>query len=311
MKIGIVGVGAVGTACAFALIMRGATREIVLLNRTRKRAEAVATDMRYGTPLSPVTDIRDGDYEDLAGAGLVMITAGVNEKTGGATDRNDPAGRLKLLDDNVKVYEEIVPQIARAAPNAVLLIVTDPPDPLADHARRLAGHERVLSTGTYLDTLRFRVHLARELGVSPASVEALVVGEHGTSQVFLWSSARVAGVPILDEIERRGQRRHEFRKRIEADVRYANITIIEGNNASQYGIGMVSARIAEIILRDERALIPIGSYHAAYGATLSLPSIVGRDGILEVIEPDMSDDERQALRRSAETIRKAEMHQAS
>ena len=311
MKIGIVGVGAVGSACALVLIMRGATREIVLLNRTRKRAEAVATDMRYGTPLSPVTDIRDGDYEDLAGASLVMITAGVNEKTGGATDRNDPAGRLKLLDDNVKVYEEIVPQIARAAPNAVLLIVTDPPDPLADHARRLAGHERVLSTGTYLDTLRFRVHLARELGISPTSVEALVVGEHGTSQVFLWSSARVAGVPILEEIERRGQRRHEFRKRIEADVRYANITIIEGNNASQYGIGMVSARIAEIILRDERALIPIGSYHAAYGATLSLPSIVGRDGILEVIEPDMSDDERQALRRSAETIRKAEMHQAS
>jgi L-lactate dehydrogenase len=311
MKIGIVGVGAVGTACALASIMRGAAREIVLLNRTRKRAEAVATDMRYGTPLSPITDIRDGDYEDLAGAGLVMITAGVNEKTGGATDRNDPAGRLKLLDDNVKVYEEIVPQIARAAPNAVLLVVTDPPDPLADHARRLAGHERVLSTGTYLDTLRFRVHLARELGVSPTSVEALVVGEHGTSQVFLWSSARVAGVPILEEIERRGQRRHEFRKRIEADVRYANITIIEGNNASQYGIGMVSARLAEIILRDERALIPIGSYHAAYGATLSLPSVVGRDGILEVIEPDMSDDERQALRRSAETIRKAEMHQAS
>jgi L-lactate dehydrogenase len=294
-----------------ASIMRGAAREIVLLNRTRKRAEAVATDMRYGTPLSPITDIRDGDYEDLAGAGLVMITAGVNEKTGGATDRNDPAGRLKLLDDNVKVYEEIVPRIARAASNAVLLIVTDPPDPLADHARRLAGHERVLSTGTYLDTLRFRVHLARELGVSPTSVEALVVGEHGTSQVFLWSSARVAGVPILEEIERRGQRPQEFRKRIEADVRYANITIIEGNNASQYGIGMVSARIAEIILRDERALIPIGSYHAAYGATLSLPSIVGRDGILEVIEPDMSDDERQALRRSAETIRKAETHQAS
>ena len=106
------------------------------------------------------------------------------------------------------------------------------------------------------------------------------------------------------------QRRHEFVKRIEADVRYANITIIEGNNASQYGIGMVSARIAEIILRDERAVIPIGSYHAAYGATFSLPSIVGRDGIIEVIEPDMSEDERQALRRSAETIRTAGTQQA-
>ena len=310
MKIGIVGAGAVGAACALASIMRGVAREIVLLNRTRKRAEAVAIDMRYGTPLSPATEIRDGDYEDLAGAALIMITAGVNEKTGGATDRSDPAGRLKLLGENVKVYEEMVPQIARAASNAVLLVVTDPPDPLADHARRLAGHERVLSTGTYLDSLRFRVHLARALGVSPACVEALVVGEHGTSQVFLWSSARVAGVPILEEIERRGQRRDEFRKRIEADVRYANITIIEGNNASQYGIGMVSARIAEIILRDERAVIPIGSYQEAYGATLSLPSIVGRHGIVDVLEPDMSDDERQALRRSAETIRKAEKHQA-
>jgi L-lactate dehydrogenase len=311
MKIGIVGVGAVGAACALASIMRGAAREIVLLNRTRKRAEAVATDMRYGTPLSPATEICDGDYEDLAGAALIMITAGVNEKSGGAIDRNDPAGRLRLLGENVKIYGQIVPQIARAAPKAVLLVVTDPPDPLADHARRLAGHGRVLSTGTYLDSLRFRVHLARELGVSPASVEALVVGEHGTSQVFLWSSARVAGVPVLDVIERRGQRLDEFRQRIEADVRYANITIIEGNDASQYGIGMVSARIAEIVLRDERAVIPIGSYHEAYGATLSLPSIVGRDGVMGVIEPDMSDDERQALRRSAETIRKAEMHQAS
>jgi L-lactate dehydrogenase len=240
-----------------------------------------------------------------------MITAGVNEKTGGAIDRNDPAGRLKLLDENVKVYEEIVPKIARAAPNAVLLAVTDPPDPLADHARRLAGHERVLSTGTYLDSLRFRVHLARELGVSPASVEALVVGEHGTSEVFLWSSARVGGIPILEEIERRGLRRQDFRKRIEADVRFANITIIEGNNASQYGIGMVCARIAEIILRDERAIVPIGSYHEAYGTTLSLPSIVGRDGVIDVIEPDMSDDERQALWRSAETIGQAEMHWAT
>jgi L-lactate dehydrogenase len=311
MKIGIVGVGAVGTACALASIMRGATREIVLFDRAHKRAEAVATDMRYGTPLSPVTEIRAGDYDDLAGAALLMITAGVNEKTGGATDRNDPSGRLKLLDQNVKVYEEIVPRIAQAAPKAVLLVVTDPPDPLADHARRLAGHERVLSTGTYLDSLRFRVHLARELGVSPASVEAMVVGEHGVSQVFLWSSARVAGAPILEEIERRGLNRGEFRKRIETDVRYANITIIEGINASQYGIGMVSARIAEIVLRDERAVIPVGSYHEAYGATLSLPSIVGRQGVVDVIEPDMSADERQALQRSGETIRKAEMRQAS
>jgi L-lactate dehydrogenase len=119
MKAGIVGTGAVGSACAIALVMRGCAREIVLVDRTRKRAKAVATDIRYGTPLSPVTDIRNGDYGDLAGAALVMITAGVNEKTGGATDRNDPEGRLKLLDKNAGIYRDIVAKVVEAAPDAV------------------------------------------------------------------------------------------------------------------------------------------------------------------------------------------------
>ena len=127
MKIGIVGIGAVGCACALAAVTRGSAREIVLVNRTRKTAEAVATDIRYGTPLGPKVDIADGDYADLAGAGLVMITAGVNEKTGGATDRNDPQGRLRLLDKNAAIYRDIVPRIASAAPDAVLLVVTAPP----------------------------------------------------------------------------------------------------------------------------------------------------------------------------------------
>jgi L-lactate dehydrogenase len=131
-----------------------------------------------------MTEIRDGDYADLAGAALVMITAGVNEKTGGATDRNDPAGRLKLLQANAQIYKDIVPRAVRAAPEAVLLIVTDPPDPLAGLTRSVAGHDRGLSTGTFLDSLRFRVHLARHLEVSPACVEAQILGEHGTSQVF-------------------------------------------------------------------------------------------------------------------------------
>src|ERR1700682_416646 len=130
MKLGIIGTGKVGCACAFAAVTRGSARAIVLVNRTRKTAEAVATDLRYGTPLSAArVEIADGDYEALDGAGLVMITAGVNEKTGGATDRNDPQGRLKLLDKNAEIYRDIVPRIVRAAPQAVLLIVTDPPDP--------------------------------------------------------------------------------------------------------------------------------------------------------------------------------------
>jgi L-lactate dehydrogenase len=149
MKLGIVGTGQVGCAIALAAVTRGSAREIVLVNRTRKTAEAVATDIRYGTPLCDRVEIRDADYDGLEGAGLVLITSGVNEKTGGAIDRSDPEGRLKLLDQNAAIYREIVPKIVRAAPKAVLVAVTDPPDPLADIAREAAGHDRVLSTGTF------------------------------------------------------------------------------------------------------------------------------------------------------------------
>ena len=228
MKIGIIGTGNVGCACAMAAVNRGSAREIVLVNRSRKIAEAVATDMRYGTPLGPKVDIVDGDYDDLKGAGIVLITVGVNEKTGGATDRNDPLGRLKLLDKNAEIYRDIVPRIVRAEPNAVLLVVSDPPDPLADIAREAAPGAAVLSTGTYLDSQRFRVHLGKYFGADPAHVEAQVIGDHGTSQVFLWSSARIGGVPVAALLERRGERMVELRHELERDVRYANITIIEG-----------------------------------------------------------------------------------
>src|SRR6202011_339668 len=154
MKIGIIGVGNVGCACAMAAVIRGSSREIVLVNRTRKTAQAVATDIRYGIPLGRKVEIADGDYDNLAGAGVVLITSGVNEKTGGATDRNDPQGRLKLLDKNAEIYRQIVPHVVKAAPEAVLVAVTDPPDPLADIARQAAGHARALSAGTFLDSMR-------------------------------------------------------------------------------------------------------------------------------------------------------------
>jgi L-lactate dehydrogenase len=305
MKLGIVGTGNVGCAIALAAVTRGSAREIVLVNRTRKTAEAVATDLRYGTPLAPKADIRDGDYGDLSGAGVVLITSGVNEKTGGATDRNDPQGRLKLLDKNAAIYRDIVPHIVRAAPEAVLVAVTDPPDPLADIARQAAGHERVLSAGTFLDSLRFRVHLGRHFGIDPRHVEAQVIGDHGTAQVFLWSSARIAGVPVGKLLEKRGEKLDDVRAQLEKDVRYANITIIEGHDASQYGIGIVSARIAEIVLGNEHAAIPIGSYQRAFGVTLSLPSVVGRTGVVSVLEPELSAEERAGLEKSAQTLRAA------
>jgi L-lactate dehydrogenase len=233
-----------------------------------------------------------------------MITAGVNEKAGGATDRSDPAGRLKLLDANLAVYEDILSKLFKAAPDTVVLVVTDPPDPLAELVRG-RGFSRVLSTGTFLDSLRFRVHLARQLNLDPRSVDAQVLGEHGTSEVLIWSSARAAGVPILDVLGRIGGGNENLRQSIEHAVRYANISIIEGNLASQYGIGMACARIAEIVLRDEHAIIPIGSYNPIYGVTLSMPSVLGRDGVIRIFEPEMSKEEHEALERSAGILRDA------
>jgi L-lactate dehydrogenase len=305
MKLGIIGTGNVGCAIALAAATRGGAREIVLVNRTRKVAEAVATDLRYGIPLGPRLDISDGDYDALNGAGVVLITSGVNEKTGGATDRSDPQGRLRLLEKNAAIYRDIVPRIVAAAPQAVLAAVTDPPDPLADIARTVAGHDRVLSTGTFLDSLRFRVHLATHFGVDPRYVEAQVIGDHGTSQVFLWSSARISGVSLATLLQERGENLADLRAKVEKDVRYANITIIEGHDASQYGIGIVSARIAEMVLRDERSVIPIGSYQREFGVTLSLPSVVGRDGVAMTLPPELSAEERNGLQRSAENLRAA------
>src|SRR5713226_3450200 len=303
MKIGIIGTGAVGTACAFSVVMRGCADELVLLDRNRKRARGVVADLQYGATLSPPLTLIEGDYDDLAGADLVMITAGVNERSGGATDRSDPAGRLRLLDTNATVYRDIVPRLLKAAPEAMILVVTDPPDPLADLARQLAGHDRVLSTGTYLDSLRFQFHLAKRLNVSAASVEGLVIGEHGTSEVFLWSGARVGGMPAAQAIDSRDVAK--LRQAVEQDVRYANIIIIEGIDASQLGIGMVSARIAEIVVRDEHAVIPIGAFNPKFGVTLSMPGVLGRSGVSRMLEPAMTEEEIQRLRRSAETLKAA------
>lgn len=305
MKIGIIGAGAVGTACAFAVVMRGCASEVVLLDRDRKRARGVVTDLQYGATLSPAVTLVEGDYRDFAGADLIMITAGVNERAGGATDRSDPSGRLRLLDANAAVYREVVPRLVEAAPGAIILVVTDPPDPLADLTRQLAGHDRVLSTGTFLDSLRFQFHLAKRLEVSPASVEAMVICEHGTSEVFLWSGARVGAMRADRAIASQSGDVAAVREAVEQEVRYANITIIEGIGASQLGIGMVSARIAEIVLRNERAVIPIGVFNPKFGVTLSMPGVLGRNGVSRILEPTMSEEELQGLQRSADTLKAA------
>jgi L-lactate dehydrogenase len=297
-KVGIVGAGAVGAACAMALGLRRSADEVVLVNRTPARSVGIATDITYGAAMGDVTAVRSGDMADLAGCSVVLLTAGVNEKTGGATDRSDKEGRLKLLTANAKIYRELVPAIVAAAPDATIIVVTDPPDPLTDIARAAAGHQRVFGTGTFLDSLRFRTHLARHFGVAPTAVDALVLGEHGTSSVFLWSSARIAGSSAETLLDRPT----ETKAQIEREVRQANITIIEGIGASQYGIGIVSARIAEAVLRDEKIILPVSSFQKTFGVSLSLPSVIGTAGVERVLMPEMTQQETEALLASAQHI---------
>ena len=301
MKVGIIGLGGVGKACALSLVLRGCAREIVLIDKIQTLTKAVANDMRYGALLSPRADIYSGNYSDLKDCALVMITAGINEKTGGATDRNDPAGRLKLFGINSDIYREIIPQIIKSAPETVILVVTDPPDPLADVARQVAGHNRILSAGTYLDSLRLKFHIAKHLNVNPVDVNALVIGEHGTSSVFLWSSVTIAGKPLEELLI---PDMLKIQQQIEREVKFANISIIEGNEASQYGIGMVCARITEMVLRNEQTIIPIGSYQPDFNVTFSLPSVVGSEGIRQVFIPKMSAEELSALEQSASVLKK-------
>ena len=306
MKIGIIGAGAVGAATVGNLVQPGGVDpEIVLIDRNEKKAVGLAEDFSYAAALNSLATVRAGGYDDLAGADLVIVNAGVNEKEGGATDRGDAQGRRRLIPVNARVYAEIIPRVQETAPGTTLLVITDPPDPLAEIVRHLAPGLHVLSAGTVIDTLRFRFHIAREFGVRAGDVEATVLGEHGTSSVYLWSSARVGGVRVLDLLARRGDDTAEVQHRISEAVTYSNISIIEGIGASQYGIGAVTARIAEAIVRDEHAILPVASHHQEYGTTISLPSVVGRFGVERVMCPDLTDKERTSLEESAQVLRDA------
>jgi L-lactate dehydrogenase len=304
-KIGVIGAGAVGTAGIFALLAWNVAEEIVVIDTNTRRATGVVNDLRYATALGIPLQLRTGAYADLSGAAVVVITAGINEKAGGAIDRSDPDGRLRLLSVNAEIYRDIVPRIVSVAPEAVLLVVTDPPDPLADLSLKLAGHSKVISAGTYIDSLRFRFHLAQRLQVAPHALEALVLGEHGTTEVFLWSGVRVGGVALRQFAAKLAAPEEKWRAGVESDVRYANISIIEGTGASQYGIGMVIARICKAIVHNERAVIPVAAHSPEFGVTLSLPSILSRSGVEGSFVPLMDEAERAALERSAQKLRSA------
>lgn len=304
MKVGIIGAGAVGAACAKAMLLRGSCEEIVLLDKNKRRAVGVANDLSHGGLLCPDVRIEAGNYTELANASVVVITAGINEKAGKAIGRSDKLGRNRILRPNAEVYHDILPKLACLPPKTPILVVTDPPDPLADLARKLTKNP-VLSTGTFLDTLRFRYQIARQVQCPASAVDAMVIGEHGLSQVYVWSSAKVDGELVLQRITREGGEVEGFRSKVESAVRLANIDIIEGTGASQHGIGIVTARIIEAILRDEGFVAPIGVWQESFNVTLSLPASIGRDGVSAVLDPELTTEETELLRKSAKAIEAA------
>lgn len=316
MKVGIVGVGFVGTACAKAMLLRGSCHEIVLVDLLEREphTRGVRNDLSHGEPLCPGTRLTVGKYADLKDASVVIITAGINEKAGGAIDRIDPWGRQRLLPKNAAVYQEIIPQIIAQSADVPIVVVTDPPDSLADVAReevRKSGKKNpIVSAGTFLDTLRFRIQIAQQLNCSARSVDGYVIGEHGKTQVYAWSSVRIGGISIYELIPPRFPDVAEFKRVVEKNVIDANIDIIDATDASQHGIGIVSTRIVEAILRDECLVAPVGTWHKDFGVTLSLPSIIREGGVVEVLKrsspsTDQESKEEDSLRASAAYLAEA------
>ena len=304
MKVGVVGTGLVGSSAAYAIALRGDANELVLVDIRREAAQAHAEDILHATPFASPVRVEAGDYPALRRANAVILACGAAQKPG--------ESRLELLERNARVFAQAVPQVRRAAPDAILLIASNPVDIMTELVQRWAGlpEGRVIGSGTILDTARFRALLGEQLGVSPQSVHAYVLGEHGDSEVLSWSSARVGGIPLEAFAQQRGRLiTGEVRARIDEGVRRAAYRIIQGKGATYYGIGGGLARIIRAIRDNELAVItlsaPNRTLEDAPRVCFSLPRIVGRAGVIGALRPALSVEEEAALRRSAEILRGA------
>jgi len=307
MKIGVVGCGMVGSTCAYALVMSGVGREIVLVDINRARAEAEANDIYHAVPFAHPLTVFAGDYPDLTGAHVVVIAGGVAQKPGET--------RLQLLQRNAEVFRKIVPSILRHAPEAILLVVTNPVDIMTHLAAHSAAEfgapsSRVIGSGTTLDTARFRALLGRHFGVDPHHVHAYVIGEHGDSEVLVWSQATIAGLSLSDFAKVQANPLTDAQcLQIDENVRRAAYQIIVGKGATYYGIGSAVARIVDVLLHDQRAILTICTRIAGVpdcdGLTLAMPHMVGGQGALGTIPLRLNAREREELRRSAGILREA------
>lgn len=309
MKVGIIGAGAVGAATAYAMVMRGVAREIVLVDLNKERAQAEADDILHAVPFAHPVRVSAGDYPQLTGSRVVIITAGTAQRPGET--------RLELLSRNAAIFKQIIPRVIENARDAILLVATNPVDVLthltADIADRYGIHRsRVIGSGTTLDTARFRALLGQHLGIDAPHIHGYVLGEHGDSEIFPWSLVTIGGVP-LEEFCRQWDicTDERVRANIEDRVRGAAYAIIQGKGSTSFGIGSAMTRIVEVILRDQRALLtvctPVRDVGGVSNVTISLPHLVGGAGILDTILLPLSlnTEEEKALSASARVVKEA------
>lgn len=301
-KIAIIGCGFVGSTCAFALMQSGMFSEMVLIDADQARAEGEAMDISHGTPFAKPLRIYAGDYDDIRDAAIIVVTAGANQKP--------DETRLDLVHKNVKIFQSIIPQIRERNCGGILLVVSNPVDILTYVAQRLSGftENRVIGSGTVLDTARLKRAVSERLTVDSRSVHAFIIGEHGDSEIAAWSGANVSGIPLNDFCELRGHYKHEENtSRIAEEVKNSAYEIIEKKQATYYGIAMSVRRICEVILRDEKSILPISSMmYGEYGISdvaLSMPAIVGKNGVEIKVPIPLSEAEIEHLQRSASMLR--------
>ena len=298
MKVGIVGAGMVGSAAGYALALMGTASRIVLVDLNADLARAQAEDIAHAVPFASSTVVTSGGYDALSGAGVVILAAGVSQKPGET--------RLELLSRNAAVFRGVVAEVRAAAPDAILLVASNPVDIMTAITTHLSGMpaKRVIGSGTILDTARFRSLLGQHLGIAPQSVHAYVLGEHGDSEVLAWSAARAGSTPIRSFAAQIGAAlTDEVVERIDTGVRNAAYTIIRGKGATWYGIGAGLARIVRAIAQDEQAVLSVSivtpEIEGIRDVALSVPRVVGREGVSADLFPDLSASEHEALERSA------------
>ena len=300
-KVAIVGCGFVGSATAFCLMQSGLFSEMVLIDADHDKAEGEALDIAHGIPFVGHVNIYAGGYDDIVDAAIVIVTAGANQKP--------DETRLDLVHKNVGIYKSIIPEIATRNYQGILLIVSNPVDILTYVACKLSNmpENRVIGSGTVLDSARLKYKLGEHLNVDSKSVHAFIIGEHGDSEIAAWSSANVSGVPLNDFCELRGHFQHEeSMERIAEQVKNSAYEIISKKRATYYGIAMSVKRICEAIVRNERSILPVSRMiHGEYdieGIALSMPAVVGEDGVQTRVPISLSEEEQVKLRQSADTL---------